>query len=326
MDPEVLTWPQLVRRAGSPARARGWLERGSWRRVLRGAYAPSSSGDSTHLRVQALRLVLPPGVALSHRTALWARGIDVLQRDRLTGYELLDVTTTRGLHLERRPGLRTHTAALPDEELCELDGLLLVSASRAFVDVARSDALVEAVAFGDAVLRSGAADLPLLTEALERAAGLRGICAARTVLPHLESRSESLMESRLRMRLVLGGLPRPDSQLDVYDDEGHVGRTDLHLDGVVLEYDGREARLLKEVFVQERRRQTRLAELGLEIRRFTSADYYVRPALAVCAEVRRALDMARARDRSRVRSGPDTLRRPRLAPLPTRADAARRTA
>ena len=324
MDPQVLTWAQLVRRAGSPAKARAWLGCGTWRRVLRGAYAPASLPDSTDVRVQALRLVLPAGVALSHRTALWARGIDVLQRDRATGKELLDVTTTRGLHLERRSSVRTHTAALPDDELCELDALLVLPAARDAVDVAPGDDLIEAVAFGDAVLRSGAATVPLLQEALERAGGLRGVCGARRVLPHLEPRSESLMESRLRMRLVLGGLPRPDAQLDVYDDEGHVGRVDLHLDGVVLEYDGREARLLKQVFVQERRRQTRLAELDLEIRRFTSEDYYVRPALAVCAEVRRALDLARARDRSRVRRGKDTLRRPRLTPLPTRAAAARR--
>lgn len=46
--------------------------------------------------------------------------------------------------------------------------------------------------------------------------------------------------------------------LDVLD-EGHAGRTDFHLRGVVLEYDGRAERLKKPVFVAERRRQTRMA-------------------------------------------------------------------
>lgn len=128
------------------------------------------------------------------------------------------------------------------------------------------------------------------------------------------------MESRFRMRLVLGGVPRPQAQFDVYDDGGHVGRADLHLDGAVLEYDGRQERLDKKVFVAERRRQTRLAETGLEIRRFTSHDYYVRPAAAVCGEVLRAVLQAEGRDRSRLRSGPDTLRPPRRQPLPTLAD------
>lgn len=302
------------------------LASGEWWRVVRGAYAPAAVADGTAVRVAALRLVLPSGVALSHRAAVWALGVDVLVRERGTGHDLLDVTTARGLHLERRPGLRTHAAALPDEELCEVGGLLLVSAARAFVDVARSDTLIEAVAFGDAVLRSGAATLPMLDEALERGAGLRGIRRARATVPHLEPRSESLMESRLRMRLVLGGLPRPDAQLDLYDDRGHAGRVDLHVEGVVLEYDGREARLLKEVFVHERRRQTRLAELDLEIRRFTSDDYYLRPAASVCAEVWRAMKMAQTRDRSRIRRGRDTLRKPRLVPLPTRAAVTRASA
>ncbi len=326
MDAEVLTWAGLVQWAGSAAKARASVAQGSWWRVLRDAYAPAALADGPDVRVQALRLVLPPGVALSHRAAVWALGVDVLARERRTGVDLLDVTAPRGRHVLSRPGVTTHSALLPDEELCEVDGLLLVSAARAFVDVARSDTIVEAVAFGDALLRSGAATLEQLEQALERAAGLRGVRRARAVIPHLEPRSESLMESRMRMRFVLGGVPRPEAQLDVYDDDGHVGRVDLYVDGAVFEYDGRKSRLLKPVFVHERRRQTRLAELHLEIRRLTSADYYVRPAAAVCAEAWRAVEMARGRDLSRVRRGPDTLRPAKLRPLPARADQARRSA
>jgi len=119
------------------------------------------------------------------------------------------------------------------------------------------------------------------------------------------------------MRLVLGGLPCPDVQWDVYTDDGHMGRTDLHLDGVVMEFDGRKSRLDRVAFVAERRRQTALAETSLEIRRFTAADYYRRPAAAVCAEVLRAVAQAAGRDRSALRRGPDTLPVPRRQPLPT---------
>lgn len=274
---EVVRWAELVRRAGTAAQARRWLHDGLWWRVLRDAYAPASVEDGPAVRAAALRLVLPDGVALSHRSALWVLGVDVLARDRRTGLEVVDVTTSRGLHLVGRSGVVAHSALLPDQELCEVDGLLAVS-------------------------------------------------AARAVLPHLEPRSESLMESRLRMRLVLGGVPRPEAQVDLYDDRGHAGRSDLYLHGVVVEYDGRDARLLEPVFVHERHRQNRLADTCLEIRRFTSRDVYVRPAADVCAEVMRAVALAAERDRSGVRRGPDTLRPPRLRPLPTRADAARRTA
>lgn len=315
---EVLTWAQLVDLAGGRKRAEQQLREGRWWRVLRGAYAPVELADDPQTRAAALRLVLPAHAVPSHRTALWLLGLDVLG-------DHLDLTVPRGLHSLDRPGLRIRSAQLPEEELVLVHGDLAVSAARAFVDVARTEALVEAVVVGDAVLRSGAATAEQLREAVDRARGLPGVLAARQVLPHLEPRAESPMESRLRMRFVLGGLPRPDAQFDVYDEQGHVGRTDLHLRGVAVEYDGREQRLRKSVFVDERRRQTRLAETGLELRRFTSYDVYVRPAAAVCAELWRAVEQARGRDRSRLRAGADTLRAPRLTPLPTLAEL-RRTA
>lgn len=313
MDVDLVRWQELVRRAGSPAKARTWVVQGLWWRVFHDVYAPFASDDEPRLRVAALRLVLPEDVAVSHRLALWLLGLDVLGA-------ALDVTVPRGRRLERRPGLAPHSAALPDADLCEVDGLLVVSAARAVVDVARAESLVEGVVVADAVLRSGAVTEQQLYEVLDRSGGLRGVVAARAMLPYVEPRSESPMESRFRMRLVLGGVPRPQAQFDVYDDNGHAGRTDFHLRGVVLEYDGREERLKKRVFVAERRRQTRIAETSLEMRRFTSDDVFVRPAAAVCAEVMRAVAQAAGRDRSRLRSGPDTLRRSWLAPLPTLAE------
>jgi hypothetical protein len=297
MDVELLTWKQLLARAGSRGKARTLLREGVWWRVYHDVYAPFGVEDCAELRAAALRLVLPQDTALSHRAALWVLGLDVLGAD-------LDVTAPRGHRLQRRPGLVAHTAELSDRDLCEHEGLLVVSAARAVIDIARRESLIEAVTVADAVLRAGAATEEQLLDVLERSRGLRGVEAARATIPHLEPRSESPMESRFRMRLVLGGVPRPEAQLDVYDDHGHVGRVDLHLRGVVLEYDGRAARLERPVFVAERRRQTRLAETGLEIRRFTSDDYYVRPAVAVCAEVLRAVEQARDRDRSRLRTGP----------------------
>lgn len=311
--PGLLTYAQLVEEAGGRAGARRLLAEGLWWRVVRGAYAPIEVPDDTVARAGALRLVLPPDVAASHRTALWLLGLDVLGAT-------LDVTVPRGRHLKNRPGLTTWCADLGETELVRVEGALAVSAARAFADVARTEHLVEAVAVGDRVLRSGAATIEQLEVALHRAAGLRGIIGARAVLPHLEPRSESLMESRFRMRLILGGVPRPEAQWDVYSDQGHLGRVDLHLRGVALEYDGRASRLDKVAFIAERRRQTGLAETGLEVRRFTSADYYGRPAVAVCAEVMRAVAQAAGRDRGGLRYGPDTMRPPGLRPLPTEAD------
>lgn len=187
---------------------------------------------------------------------------------------------------------------------------------RAVVDIAREEPLVEAVVVGDVVLRSGAATFDRLLACASRSAGLRGIEAARTVLPHFNGRSESPMETRLRLPLLAGGLTGLRVQHDLYGPGGHAGRGDRYVPGVVLEYDGREARLDRQVFVQERRRQTGIAELALELRRYSAADVYTRSPRELVAEVRRAQELASGRPR-RLLTGPDTLRRPRLRPLPT---------
>lgn len=322
MDVQVLLWQELVALAGNRDRARRWVADGIYRRACYGAYVDDVVPDSPELRCEAIRRALPAGVALSGRAALWAIGVDVLPADGR-----LDVTTVRGKHLERRPGVVPHSALLPDDELVQLpSGLLAVSAARAFVDVARRESLVEAVALGDAVLRSGAATEEQLAAAVERAGGLRGVVRARQVLPHLEARSESQGESRLRMGLVLEGLPRPEAQVDFYDAFGqHLARVDLVLDSVLLEYDGREQRLRKQVFVHDRRRQNALVDHGAELRRYSSEDVAPARRAWLAAEVRRAIRAAAGRPAAALLRGPDTLRPPRLRPLPTLAQV-RRTA
>lgn len=319
-DITLVTRSELKTIAGSLHEARQLIAHGVYRRVLHGIYVDDTVPDSPELRRAALERVLPAEAVLSGRAALWAMGVDVLPLDGT-----LDVTTVRGRHLEKRPGMTPHSALLPDDELVELpNGLLVVSAPRAFVDVARRESLVEAVALGDAVLRSGAATAEELEAAVERAAGLRGIVGARTVVPHLEPRSESQGESRLRMSLVLGGLPRPEAQVDYYTEDGeHLARVDLVVRGVLLEYDGREQRLKKPVFVQDRRRQNSIVDRGAELRRYSSEDVaWVRRGW-LCDEVMRAIAAAASRPPAALRRGRDTLRPPRLSPLPTLAELRR---
>lgn len=325
----VLLWSELVESCGSPERARTALRGGSYRRVLRDAYVDGGTADSAGVRVAALRRVLPDDVALSHWTALWAWGLDVLPRGRDRA-ELLDVTVPRARHLEARPQLRTHCALLPEHELCEVTGLLLVSPARAFVDVCRTAGVVEGIAAGDAALRAGLTTRELIEAVVAGARGLRWVTRAREAVPHLNARSESLMESRFRVGLVLAGGPLMEAQRDLYDEDGqHCGRADLFLDGAVVEYDGREARLQLARFNHDRRRGNAFADLAVEVRRFTADDYYKVPMRQHVAEVRRALALAAER-RPRYLFGRDTLPVPKGAPPVTLAEVkaaqARRTA
>lgn len=321
MRPDVLTWSELTDACGTPDAARAAVARGDYRRVLHDAYVARDIPDGAATRVAALGRVLPADVALSHWSALWALGLEVLPRDR-SGVELLDVTVPRGRHLEHRSGLRPHCALLPADELCEHEGLLIVSPARAFVDVCRSEGLVEGVAAGDAALRAGVMTGPLADAAVAAAAGLRNVTVARRALRHLEPRSESLMESRLRVGFVVGGGPRMEAQRDLYDEDGaHRGRADLFLRGVAVEYDGRASRLQRVRFTHDRRRGNAFADLALEVRRFTAEDYYRLPPRQLARQLERALAMAAER-RPRYVFGPDTLPPPKRTPPATLADRA----
>jgi hypothetical protein len=316
--PEVLSWRQLTAEYGTADKARAAVRRSEMRRVLHDAYVDAAVPDTPATRAAALRKVLPPDVALSHWAALWVLGLDVLPRDR-DKVEQLDVTVPRSRHLDRRPGVRPHCALLPDHELCEVGGLLAVSAERAVVDVARTFGLVEGVACGDAALRAGATTLPLIEAAVSGARGLRHVTVARAAVPLLEPRAESLMESRLRVGFVLEGGPRMRAQVDLCEENGSwCGRADLFLDGVVVEYDGREARLERGRFTSDRRRGNAFANLAVEVRRFSADDYYKTSARQRLRELERALELARER-RPRYAFGHDTLPPPRLSPLPTLA-------
>src|SRR5205823_14277978 len=58
-----------------------------------------------------------------------------------------------------------------------------------------------------------------------------GIRTLRHVIEQTDPASESPMESRLRMLLVLDGLPRPRAQVNIGDSHGtFLGRVDLYYD------------------------------------------------------------------------------------------------
>jgi very-short-patch-repair endonuclease len=96
------------------------------------------------------------------------------------------------------------------------------------------------------------------------------------------------METRLRMLLVLAGIPRPDAQVSIKDHHGRfLCRPDLlyQLQRLAIEYDGGNHR---DRLVDDNRRQNRLISAGLRLLRFTAADIYGSPDL-VAMQVRLGL-------------------------------------
>jgi len=111
------------------------------------------------------------------------------------------------------------------------------------------------------------------------------------VLEYAEGAAESAMESRLRMLLVLNGLPRPEVQVTIRDSTGSIiGRPDLYYrdHSLGVEYDGETHRAS---LVEDNRRQNRLLLADVILLRFTAADVLRRPD-SVVTQVRNALTQA----------------------------------
>jgi hypothetical protein len=140
----------------------------------------------------------------------------------------------------------------------------------------------------DLALRAGLVTVADLRVHVAEHPGAKGVARLRRVIELAEPKAESAMETRLRMLLVLAGLPPPEVQVSIHDDQGRfLGRPDLlyRLQGLAIEYDGGNHR---DRLVEDNRRQNGLIGAGLRLLRFTAADVYGNPDL-VAMQVRHAL-------------------------------------
>jgi very-short-patch-repair endonuclease len=185
--------------------------------------------------------------------------------------------------ITQRAGLTIRRCRLEPYEIVQRLGFRVTSPVRTVVDVASRSDLVEAVVILDAALHKRL----IRIEQIKPRAGERGVRTLRRAIELAEPATESPMETRLRMVLVLGGLPRPEVQARLRVASGVIGRADLYYPGprVVIEYDGATHR---DSVAADNRRQNRLVEAGYRVLRFTAADVFGQ-APAVVATVRQAL-------------------------------------
>lgn len=291
----VPTTPQLARTAELVAAGYSYdelsrLSRASQLiRLRRGVYAwPDASADPAatplsgaeehrRLVLATLPLVAPDAV-VSHLSAAVLHGLPVWT-DRLTHVQVTRPGATSG---SRRGYLHVHVADLDRSEVTRLQGTALTSLPRTIADLGRSLTFEQAVAAGDAALRSGM-DVGVLAAGLNRARGRRGVAAARRVARFLDGRSESPGESLSRVLFHRMGLPPPTLQYDVFDDAGFlVGRSDFcwETERTLGEFDGKVkyGPLVKpgessaDVLYREKRREDALRDLGWQVVRWSWAD------------------------------------------------------
>jgi very-short-patch-repair endonuclease len=271
-----------ARRAGL---ARWHLEGATWRRLGPGVYAWAGLAETSALRLEAARLHIPESALFSGRTAAWLHGLDV---DPCNPIEMVLRGDGEGWE---RGGVRVRRVEVDDCEVVVRRGFRTTSLVRTLSDLSRKLSVVEAVVITDMALRAGLIRRAKLSDWVGRRGGRKGVGAMRRVLELADARAESPMETRLRLLLVLNGLPRPEVQVTVRDETGaFIGRPDLYYSEhrLGIEYDGETHRAS---IAEDNRRQNRLLLAGIRLLRFTGADVLRRPS-GVVTQVKSALAQA----------------------------------
>lgn len=142
---------------------------------------------------------------------------------------------------DKARGIILHSDALDDDETCVRDGIRLTTAARTAFDLGRRKGLTTAVIRLDALMHATelkVADVEMLAE---RHRGARGLVQLRQALHMVDGGAESPYETRTRLVLTAGGLPHPQTQIEVLNDWGAVlARIDLGWEDskVGVEFDG----------------------------------------------------------------------------------------
>lgn len=248
------------------------LRDGSLAAPTRGVRLPSAVGDASHDLFAALLAVQRPRQFFSHATAALIHGLPVPRRIGLVPIHVASPSFTARM---RRPGVVGHRVKA---RVVEVSGFAVESLEDCFIHVASVLDHDELVAVGDAIVATGRTKrltVGELSEHAEHFRGARGMSRVGRALGAIRVGAESPRETRLRLVLVRGGIPEPELQIVVCDEDGaFIGRLDMGWRAirVGVEYDGQHHRLDDRQYAVDVERHRRLQEAGWTVVRVTARD------------------------------------------------------
>ncbi|OBJ02802.1 hypothetical protein A5660_21280 [Mycobacterium alsense] len=139
------------------------------------------------------------------------------------------------------PLIITRNDTLLAGETTNVDGVPVTSPARTAFDLGRRPGLTAAVIRIDALARATGVTVGEVRPLITTHRGARGMKQLRRALPLFDAGAESPQETRTRLVLIRGGLPRPQTQIVVRNMWGAVlARIDMGWERwlVGVEYDG----------------------------------------------------------------------------------------
>ena len=237
----------------------------------------------------------------SHRTAAEAWGFPLpVMPGRIPE---LHITRPEGLAPPRRFGVIGHTGRLLPGEVTTLDGLVLTSRVKTWLDLAKDLTVEDLTVIADYLIRlprqvyEGRSEPYATQDELEaiigRHPGQRGIRTAREALRLSRVGADSPPETQLRLALGAAGLPDPEVNAPIVDDDGvlhHEPDLGYRKYRVAVQYEG-AGHSDPEQVARDISREERTRALGwTEVR--ISRRHMVDGARAAVEKVRAALWLA----------------------------------
>ena len=239
------------------------------------------------VRARAALLTAPPTAFISHYSAanLWG-GVVPHHPDVHVTYPGVRAQAA-GIFAHRRKSSQVVTVRF---------GLRVTSPLQTFLDMSHVLDLVDLVVLGDSLVRRQRFTVDELARFV---AGARGPYTrlARRAASFVRAGVDSAMETRLRLLMVLAGLPEPTVDHRVFDAEGNLlRRFDLSYPGhaLVIEYDGRQHADSDEQWMGDIARDEQLDDWRVRRVVILSRDIYSTPdnTLARITKAMRAQGMA----------------------------------
>lgn len=224
------------------------------------------------LRAKGALLLHPPGAVVSRSTAARLLGMPV------PNDEWEHVTVASENDRRRRHEIKCHIAQLSAAEILVVEGVRITSPERLFVDLAETLSLVDLVIAGDWLVRQRFLTAEALIALCEGCSAAHA-GHARRAASYVRARVDSPMETRLRLLLVLAGLPEPEVNRELRDEQGVLMRLDLCYPAVRLavEYDGRQHLTSSSQWERDVERRNDLVAQGWLLITVTSKGLYRTP-------------------------------------------------
>ena len=258
----------------------GLVRRGEWVRLRKSVYVDGDAyralepfHDAPVLRIRAVHLAARLPVVFSHDSAAILLGLGSPD-PRCAAVHIARrhhrATTTSG-------GISTHGALFEPHDVCEVDGLQVLSRARTAIDMAREHGLWPGLAACDAALRQGVTrdELWEIAERMRRWPYTRRVTEAIALA---DPGAETYLESLARGLVHDLGIGPPDTQFGLTD--GHrtvwcdirVGRHLFEADGKLKYFLEQQGRTPDEILWEEKKRQDFITGFKLGVSRVTAHD------------------------------------------------------